>query len=130
MSLTTEERQAIIEYRLEKCERTFSDVEKATEFGMYNTAANRLYYAFYYVASALLISKGVSAHTHSGLQSMIHMHFIKTGMLSTEDGILMRRLFSLRQESDYDDFVMLTEDDIKPLLPKTRKFIDKIKSLI
>ena len=51
MSLTAEERKAIIEYRLEKCESTFSDVEKVVEFGMYNTAANRLYYAFYYVAA-------------------------------------------------------------------------------
>ena len=130
MSLAKGERKAIVDYRLEKCENTFSDVIKATEYGMYNTAANRLYYSFYYVASALLISNGITAHTHSGLQSMIHLHFIKTGLLSVDDGVLMRRVFSLRQESDYDDFVILTAEDICPLLPKVRLLIDKLKSLI
>ena len=117
MSLTTEERKAIIDYRLEKADMTFNDVVKSVEYGMYSTAANRLYYAFYYAAGALLISKGISAHTHSGVQAMMHMHFVKPSILTTDDGALIRKLFTLRQESDYDDFVIVTYEDIAPLLP-------------
>lgn len=129
MSMTDEERTAIVTYRLEKSENTFADVLKSLEYEMYNTCANRLYYSFYYAASALLIKKGIIAHTHSGVLAMINLHFVKTGVLSKEDAILMRRLFSLRQESDYDDFINITIDDIKPLIEPTRKLIQLLTQL-
>jgi len=59
VTLNADERQAIVTYRLEKAESTYNDVLKSMEFGMFSTAANRLYYCFYYAASALLISKGI-----------------------------------------------------------------------
>ena len=128
--MTSEERKAVVAYRIEKSDATFSDVLKTIEFGMYNTAANRLYYAFFYAATALLISKGVEAHRHSGLQAMIHLHFVKTGLLTSEDGLLMRQLFNLRQESDYDDFVEITYENLEPLVSRTKDLIDKIKTLV
>lgn len=36
MSMTHEEREAIVDYRLEKSEKTLSDVIKSFEFEMYN----------------------------------------------------------------------------------------------
>ena len=130
MTLNADERQAIVTYRLEKAESTYNDVLKSMEFGMFSTAANRLYYCFYYAASALLISKGIETHRHAGVQSMMHLHFVKPGLMTTEDGLLMRRLFNLRQESDYDDFFVIKQEDLDPLVPKTRGLLDKIKSLI
>ncbi|MBR0037689.1 MAG: HEPN domain-containing protein [Bacteroidales bacterium] len=127
--MTDEERTAIVAYRLERAQTTLSDAKKLIELEMYSTAANRLYYAFYYAASSLLISKGLSAHTHSGLQTMIHFQFVKNGSLTTEDGALMRRLFTLRQESDYDDFFDVDANDIIPLLEPTTILIQKIKNL-
>ena len=130
MSMTAEERKAIVSYRLERADSTFSDTQKLIELGMCATAANRLYYSFYYAASALLISKALITHTHAGLQTMMHLHFVKTQSLSYEEGALMRRLFTLRQESDYDDFIDISEEEIRSLLPMTRNLIDKIKTLI
>lgn len=128
--MTSEDRKAVVAYRIEKSDATYADVLKTMEFGMYSTAANRLYYAFFYAASALLISKGVEAHRHSGLQTMMHLHFVKTGLLTSEDGLLMRQLFNLRQESDYDDFVEITLEDLEPIVPKTKDLIEKIKKLV
>ena len=130
MSLTNDERFAIVSYRLEKAEMTLDDATKSAEYGMYNTAANRLYYAFYYAASALLIDKGLKVQTHSGLMSMLHLHFLKAGKMTTDDGVLMRRLFALRQEGDYEDFVRLESEDVVPLLPETKKLICKIRTFI
>jgi uncharacterized protein (UPF0332 family) len=130
MSINEEQIQAIVSHRIEKSDATYTDVLKSMEFEMYSTAANRLYYSFYYAASALLLSKGVETHRHSSLQSMMHLHFVKTGLMTSEDGLLMRQLFNLRQESDYDDFVVVTKEDIEPLVIKTKGLIDKIKSLV
>lgn len=130
MNMTADERQAVIAFRIEKSDEAYSDVLKSMEFGMFSTAANRLYYSFYYAASALLLSKGVETHRHSSLQSMMHLHFVKPGLMTFEDGLLMRQLFNQRQESDYDDFVVVTQEDLEPLVTKTKLLLDKIKSLI
>lgn len=71
MNMTADERQAVIAFRIEKSDEAYSDVLKSMGFGMFSTAANRLYYSFYYAASALLLSKGVETHRHSGDQGTV-----------------------------------------------------------
>ena len=56
MSLDNESRQAMITYRQEKANTALDDAAFLTDAGRYNLAANRLYYALYYAASALLLS--------------------------------------------------------------------------
>lgn len=128
--MTDQERREIVLYRLEKAANTMDYAQRNLNYGMYSVAANRLYYAFYYAASALLINVKIEAHSHSGVQSMMHLHFVKTGKLSEEDGILMRRLFVMRQSSDYEDFVDYQKDDIEPLFPLTEALINKIKGFV
>lgn len=128
--MTDQERREIVLYRLEKAANTLEYAQRNLNYGMYSVAANRLYYAFYYAASALLISIKIEAHSHSGVQSMMHFHFVKSGKLSEDDGILMRRLFVMRQSSDYEDFVDYQKDDIEPLFPLTEALINKIKGFV
>ena len=128
--MTEQERKDIVLYRFEKAVQTFNDAQRNLNYGMFSVAANRLYYAFYYAASALLISIKIEAHSHSGVQSMMHLHFVKTGLLTESDGVLMRRLFVMRQSSDYEDFVDFKQEDLEPLLPSTLDLINKIKELV
>ena len=53
MSLDNESREAMIAYRQEKADVALDDALFLTDAGRYNLAANRLYYALYYAASAL-----------------------------------------------------------------------------
>lgn len=128
--MTEQERMDIVLYRFEKAMQTFKDAQRNLNYGMFSVAANRLYYAFYYAASALLISIKIEVHSHSGVQSMMHLHFVKTGLLTESDGILMRRLFVMRQSSDYEDFVDFKQEDLEPLLPLTLELINKIRELV
>lgn len=89
-----------------------------------------MYYAVYYAATALLINQGHLTRTHSGTITQINVHFVKTGILTREDGRLIRKLFELRQEADYDDFMDAEEVDINEYLPQVKTLLDKIKSLI
>lgn len=65
MSLTYEERKAIVDYRVEKADLAFEEARKVAAIGMWNMAVNRLYYALYYAATALLLSEGHSCRTHA-----------------------------------------------------------------
>ena len=97
---------------------------------LWTTAANRLYYACYYVVSALLIQHGIEVHTHHGVISQMGLHFVKTGLISNENGDLYKRLFELRQTGDYSDWISVEEKDIKPYVEKAENFIKTIEQLI
>lgn len=130
MPLTEEERKAIVVYRLEKAEEAFIEAKDCASLDHWTLAANRLYYASYYASSALLISAGHSAKTHEGTIGMIGQHYVRTGILTNEDGTLLARLQNMRHSGDYDDFMDWTHDDVEPYIPKVEAFLEKIKGII
>lgn len=130
MSLTIEERQALVEYRLEKSARTLIEAQDNARLGHWTLAANRLYYALFHAACALLVSKGLTAKTHSGIITLLAQKFVKGGFLTREDGALIARLQNMRQSGDYDDFFEWTEEDVKPMFPRTDQLLRKIQTLI
>lgn len=63
MSLGKEEIIAIVAYRKEKAYATLKEVEDMIDTEHWNLAVQRLYYACFYMASALLMSYGFNART-------------------------------------------------------------------
>lgn len=96
----------------------------------WEVAVNRLYYAAFHAVSALLFKNDIKVKAHSGAKAMLELHFVKTGLLSVHWGKFYAELFDERNDSDYEDFAIFTEEDVLPLLPQTQEFIDVIKRLI
>ena len=130
MSLDKESRNAMVAYRQEKADVAIDDALFLTDAGRYNIAANRLYYALYYAASALLLSKGIATKRHSGLITQMHLNFVKTGVLTAEDGSLFKVMFDLRHEGDYEDFIDVERADIEEYIPRVKELVEKLKSLV
>jgi uncharacterized protein (UPF0332 family) len=55
MSLTDDEREAIVSFRIQKAKDTLDEAEGIATLGYWNAVANRLYYACFYITSALLL---------------------------------------------------------------------------
>ncbi|GAP72180.1 HEPN domain-containing protein [Candidatus Symbiothrix dinenymphae] len=128
--MTEEERNTIISIRLQRAKETLLEVKEILKLGYWRTAANRLYYACYYVSSALLIKKGNVAHTHSGVINQIGLHFVQTGIISKEFGKFYANLFELRQTSDYGDWRIIEEADVQPLIAPAEEYICFLEQLI
>ena len=71
MSLTDEEKNAVVFYRIQKAKDTLNEAIGIVQLKYWNAVTNRLYYACYYITSALLISDGHNAQTHSGVISVL-----------------------------------------------------------
>lgn len=130
MSLSDDERYALVTYRLEKAHTTMEQVKNIVPLGYWDMIANRLYYAAYYAVSALLLQSGYSVQTHHGIIQMLGLHFVKPGILAGEYGTLYGQLFSLRQTGDYGDTFGLTEQQVLPLVPQTEALIAVVSKLI
>lgn len=129
MSLDMDNRKAVVDYRKEKADAALEDADFLAQAGKYNLAANRLYYALYYACTALLISKEIPTKRHAGMIAQISRHFVKTGVLSVDDGKLIKVMFNLRHEGDYEDFVDVQAEDLEEFTPLVRSLVQKLKGL-
>lgn len=129
MSLSDEERHAIVLYRIEKANAALDDIRKVLPLELWSIIANRMYYALYYAASALLIHDGHKVGTHKGVIALFNLKYVKEGPLSREEGTLFSNVFAFRQGSDYDDFIDATEEDVKRYLPRVEALVSKIVSM-
>lgn len=130
MTLTKDERNAIIAYRTQKAYNCLIEVEDIRPLNHWNIVANRLYYACYYMASALLIKYGFFAQTHKGVIHLVGLHFITKGILSREQGRLLSKLFEMRQSGDYDDLFDLTAEEVEKQIEPTYELLDALAALI
>jgi uncharacterized protein (UPF0332 family) len=89
-----------------------------------------LYYACFYAATALLINDGYEAHTHSGVKRLLGLYYINESKIEKSLGKTYNQLFNMRQRGDYEDWVIIEEKDIKPILEPAEKFIAEIEKLI
>src|SRR5665647_2078832 len=117
MTLTNEEREAIVSFRIQKAKDTLAEAEGIATLGYWNAVANRLYYSCFYMTSALLIKNNYLAQTHNGVIHLFGLNFIRTELISKEAGKIDSKLFEIRQTGDYDDLFNLSEEDVKPLIP-------------
>lgn len=122
--------RSLTRYRFERAKETLAEVPYLKEKGFYNTAVNRLYYACYYAAAALMIKHRLHPATHAGVKQMLGIHFVATGKLPREQGRNFSLLFERRHTSDYDDFSFSTEQDVADLYDRAGGFIHAIGKLL
>lgn len=128
--MTEEQRIAIVKYRLENAESTLKEVLYHCENGYFNTAVNRLYYACYYAATALLIANHIQTKSHDGVRQMLGKEFVLTKKVPVELGRFYSIVFSKRSAGDYEDFITHTKETVMELYPQAKQFIECVKSLI
>ena len=126
-TLTLEQRINIVRYRMENAESTLAEVETHRANGFYNTAVNRLYYACYYAATAILIANGIEVKSHDGVRMNLGKHIVQEGVISPELGRFFSRLFSKRSTGDYDDFFNHSIETVDELMPDAKLFVQTIK---
>ena len=124
------QKEDLIRYRLEKSLTTFQEAKSLSESRFWGGAANRLYYSCFYAVIALLAKDDISASTHNGVRTEFFKRYIKTGILDKGFSSLYSDLMSKRQESDYDDFLEFTQEEILPLFDDVQFFIDTIQKLL
>jgi uncharacterized protein (UPF0332 family) len=100
------------------------------EKGYANTFVNRLYYGCFYAISALLLTKDLSSAKHSGVRSLFHKNFVKTGVVSTDIGKIYDKLYRNRQKGDYADLVRFQVDAVRDWYDEAMKFVKDVEKNI
>lgn len=115
----------LIAYRLQRAKETLVEADYNAKGEYYNAAVNRLYYACYYAASALMLTNNLDSSSHKGIKTMLGLHFIKSGIIDVKYGRIYQQLFENRQSSDYEDFVYCDAELFNTLRPEADEFVEK-----
>lgn len=129
-NLAPSDRIALINYRLQRASETIVEADYNACGNYFNSAINRLYYAAYYSASALMLTYGYDCSTHAGIKSLLALKFIKPGLLDAVHGKTFMALLENRQSGDYEDFVYCDKEMYELLRPRTVDFISAMSMLI
>lgn len=129
-TLDPQSRRDLVNYRLGRASATLKEADYIAAGGYYNAAMNRLYYACFYAASALMLQYGFDASTHKGIRNMLGQKFIQTGLLPAKYGRIYSQLFQNRQAGDYEDFVYCDRDLFELSRPDAEEFVSVITSMV
>lgn len=127
--LEDKDRIEIVRYRIENAHRTMDEVSSHMANGFYNTAVNRMYYACYYAASAMLVAEHITTKSHDGVKQMFSLHFVKTGKVPVDLGKSYSRLFDKRTKGDYNDLFDNDQTVCEELYPEAKNFVDSLTRL-
>ena len=120
----------LIRYKISRAWESFNSAKSLIDLGLYISSMNRIYYASFYMISALLLTKNLTSTKHSGIKSFFNKHFINEGIIDKKWGPFFAELFQERQEFDYSDYVDVDKEISFRYLKETEIFLKDIELYI
>jgi uncharacterized protein (UPF0332 family) len=98
--------------------------------GDFRATVNRAYYATFYAASAMLLTKGVERRKHSGVISAFRECFVKPGLIEAEYSSVYGEALVIREDADYAFEIPIDFDMAKTVLYQARRFVQRMTEYI
>jgi len=108
---------------IEKAKRSQKAASNLFKDGDIDFAASRAYYSLFYTASALLLSRGLSFSSHSGVIANFGKEFARTGALNPKYHNYLIETQDRRNIGDYGIIVVVTEEQTSEMLEWAKEFI-------
>ena len=115
---------------LQRAEASIRAAKELASKSYYDFVASRAYYAAFYAATALLLSKELEFSRHSGVIASIHQRFVKTGKMDKRHGKDLNWLFELRGVGDYGATIHVSQQDAVRAIEIAEDFLETTKLLI
>jgi len=129
MSLTESDIE-LVKLRVNKAKTTLNGIKLLINSGYSAFAMNRIYYAGFYIVSALVLLDEKSFSKHYQLIGYFNKEYLKTNKLDRKLGSLLNETFERRNLIDYDDYFSITKSEVKKYYSDMKKFVKVVESLI
>lgn len=112
---------------LKRADRYLVTAEILIRENDYESSVSRSYYAMFFSAQAILLSKGLTFSSHKMTISAFGEYFVKTEIFSKEMGKDFNKAFDRRQISDYYHDFIIDKSEAEEYLITAKNFVDNIK---
>lgn len=117
-------RDAILAY-LEGARHAVQGAHYNLSGGYFGIAVSRAYYAFFYAATALLLTLDVSRSKHTGVMAAFREHFVKSGIFPIQDSRAYGETFELRNVADYEMLAEVDEPQARTAVESAEEFVGR-----
>ncbi len=124
------EQETLAKHRFERAELTLEEAMDELSRKNFRLTVNRAYYSIFYAMRAFLATINKDSSKHSGVISLFNQHFINTGVVPEINFKAIQSLMDLRHESDYQDFVEITEDEAEGSVESAKTIITSFKTVL
>ena len=125
-----EQLKALSNIRLEHADECISAAKSLLESENYKSAANRAYYTVFHAMRAVLAFDKIDMKHHSGIIAEFRRLYIKTGIFDAELSKIISVLSDSRNDSDYDDFFIVSKEEVAEQIKNAELFLEKIKEYV
>lgn len=96
----------------------------------YGLAVNRAYYAFFYAASALLLTRDVTRAKHSGVMAAFREHFVRSGIFTSQESRSYGEAFELRTITDYEMMGRADKSQAESIVAYAHHFVEHCRDVL
>lgn len=125
-----ENKVTLAEYRIGRAEECLNSSESLIKIKDYSASLNRSYYSIFHAVRAIFALEGVDRKKHSGVIAYFQQNYVKTGIFEKKYSNIVQEAFEIRQESDYEDFYIISVDDAVNQLDNAKEFVNLAKNYI
>ena len=130
LELLSEEKFSLSKTRLDIAKERIAYADEIMKLGDYKTVANRSYYAVFSAMRAVLALDGFDSKKHSGIIAEFRKNYLKTELLPKELSPMIDGLVEARQGSDYDDFYIISKEEVEEQLKNSKQFILEVEKFL
>ena len=128
--MLSKEKIELSKTRLDIAKERLEFADKILEIGDYKTVANRSYYAVFSAMRAVLALDGFDSKKHSGIIAEFRKEYIKSGVFPKGLSEIIDGLVEVRQGSDYDDFYLISKEEIVVQLQNAKLFLTMVSDYL
>lgn len=118
-----------VRLHLERADDCIKDAELLLSANRTSGAVGRSYYAMFHAATAALLKRDIKRYSHQGLISAFGQFFVKTGQVDPRFHRYITEAFDLRQESDYQPLVEITQEQAGKILKHAIEFVEACRKM-
>jgi len=129
----TPEKQALKALALSRLKRARQHLKSARDLLVnedFADSISRSYYAIFQAARALLATEQLESRKHSGVIALFNRHFIKTGKMDKQFGVVLKDARRSREMADYSDLAEFAREDAEDQLRDAEMFIQAVAKLL
>lgn len=120
----------LMKYRLESAKEKLNSSKILLESRSYKDSIGRSYYAMFTAVRAILAVDSQDFSKHAGVISYFQKYYIKEGVFDTRYSKYLSEAFQIRNNTDYADFYIVSENDAKEQYEKAVEFYNVIEKYL
>ncbi len=125
-----ERRLELMNYRLTMADEKLNSARILLEYSSYKDSISRSYYAMFTAVRAILALDGVDFKKHAGVISYFQREYVKSKIFDKEYSKYLSQAFQIRNNTDYADFFIISQDEAKEQYYKAVEFCKQVKKYL